>query len=129
LVQRQTEEWHQKLIAFLESLESWKAESEASEEDYFFQRCNMYFVLVDVCPDDEQRDAVLRSYSSYLQGSSSRYKGRIEWILQVKEYLRALQDKTPEMRQKSLEPWLNSSDNGLRIFAQLTQIGQGSAPK
>ena len=38
------------------------------------------------------------------------------------EYLRALQDKSPEMRQKSLDPWLSSSDNGLRIFAQLTQI-------
>jgi len=122
LQERQTEAWHQELIGFLELLESWKAESEASEEDYFFQRCNMYLVLVDVCPNDTQRDVVLRSYSNYLKEASNKYKGRIEWIIKVKEYLRRLRDKSPETRRSSLAHWFNSSDTGLRIYAELEQL-------
>ncbi len=124
--ERDTEEWHQKLRAFLDQLDYWDSESESSEDDYFQQRCNMYRVLVDLCPDDLQRDAVLRAYGSYLKDSNRKYKGRIEWISPVKDYLKIVQLKQPKMVQASLNPWLTSSDNMLRVYAELSLLLKAS---
>jgi Uri superfamily endonuclease len=120
--ERKTEQWQQKLLAFLEQLNSWDSASESSEDDYFQQKCNMYRVLVDLCPDDFQRDAVLRAYGMYLKDSNRRYKGRIEWISPVKDYLNVVQTKQQKMIQTSLDPWLSSSDNMLRIYAELSVL-------
>ena len=120
--ERKTEQWHQQLLDFLDQLDSWDSASESSEDDYFQQRCNMYRVLVDLCPDDSQRDAVLRAYGVYLKESNRRYKGRIEWISPVKDYLNIVQTKQQKMIQASLDPWLSSSDNMLRIYAELSVL-------
>jgi hypothetical protein len=120
--QRQTEEWHRKFLDFLDHLESWEAESEASPDDYFQEKCIMYMVLVDLCPDDPQRDVVLRGYGNYLKEKSSEYKGRIEWILPVKDYLRVLRSKSDQVRRSSLDPWLTSSDGNLRIYGELALL-------
>lgn len=120
LEQRSTEEWHDKLGAFLKLLKSWDPGSEASEDDYFQQKSHAYRVLVDLCPDDLQRDSVLRSYSDYLRDSDAKYKGRIEWVLALKEYLRALRWKSEQQRNSSLQPWLTGSNTNLRVYAELT---------
>jgi hypothetical protein len=122
LQERKTEEWHQKLLAFLDQLDSWDSASEPSEDDYFQQRCNMYRVLVDLCPDDLQRDAVLRAYGVYLKDSNRKYKGRIEWISPVKDYLSIVQTRQQKMSQSSLDPWRSSSDNMLRVYAELSGL-------
>jgi hypothetical protein len=120
--ERRTEEWQQKLLAFLDQLDSWDAANESSEDDYFQQRCNMYRVLVDLCPDDLQRDAVLRAYGLYLKDSNRKYKGRIEWISPVKDYLTIVQTKQHKMSQSSLDPWHSSTDNMLRVYAELSAL-------
>jgi hypothetical protein len=124
--ERGTEEWRQKLLAFLAKLDHWDAASESSEDDYFQQRCDMYRVLVDLCPDDLQRDAVLRAYGSYLKDSNRKYKGRIEWISPVKDYLKIVQAKQEKMILSSLHPWLTSSDNMLQAYAELSVLLKGS---
>jgi|GEM_PF-6564134 len=120
--ERTTEEWHRKLLAFLEQIDQWDSQSELSEDDYFQQRCNMYHVLVDLCPDDLQRDAVLRAYGAYLKESNDTYKGRVEWLSPLKDYLRILRAKNDKVAQASLNPWLSSSDNTLRIYAELALL-------
>jgi len=120
--QRQTEEWSRKLRDLLELIDDWDSGSEASEDDYFQQKCNTYRLLVDLCPDDLQRDSVLRAYGGYLDESNRKYKGRIEWILQVKEYLRALRWKSAEMQKSSLEPWLSANDASLQAYGELTLL-------
>jgi hypothetical protein len=122
LEERTSEDWHRKLLAFLDQLNGWDATTELTEDDYFQQRCNMYRVLVDLCPDDLQRDAVLRAYGNYLKETNVTYKGRIEWISPVKDYLRVLQTKNQKMVKSSLEPWLSSSENTLRIYAELAML-------
>ena len=117
--ERTAEEWHRKLLDFLDQLDQWDSSTELSDDDYFQQRCNMYRVLVDLCPDDLQRDAVLRAYGKYLKETNGTYKGRIEWISPVKDYLRILQGKDDKTMKASLDPWLTSSDNALRIYAEL----------
>ena len=79
-------------------------------------------MLVDLCPDDPQRDVVLRGYGNYLKEKSGEYKGRIEWILPVKEYLRVLKSKSDKIRRASLDPWLTSSDLNLRIYGELAML-------
>lgn len=120
--QRQTDEWHRKFLDFLELIESWEPDSEPSPDDYFQEKCNLYMVLVDLCPDDPQRDVVLRAYGNYLKEKSREYKGRIEWILPVKDYLRVLKSKSDKIRRSSLDPWLTSSDVNLRIYGELALL-------
>lgn len=117
--ERETEEWRRELLDFLDLLADWGPDSEPSPEDYFQERCNMYGVLVDLCPDDAQRDVVLRAYGNYLKERSAEYKGRIEWIFPVKDYLRLLRSKTDTVRRASLDPWLTASDTNLRIYGEL----------
>jgi hypothetical protein len=120
--QRETEEWHRKFLDFLEMIERWEPESEPTPDDYFQERCNMYIALVDLCPHDPQRDVVLRAYGNYLKEKSGEYKGRIEWILPVKDYLRVLRSKSDKVRRSSLDPWLTSSDGNLRIYGELALL-------
>ncbi|MFS8086642.1 MAG: hypothetical protein ACMG6H_13500 [Acidobacteriota bacterium] len=122
LEQRKSDEWRQKLADFLDLIGNWDPESEASEDDYFQEKCNMYNLLVDLCPEDDQRDIVLRRYARYLKETSGRYKGRMEWILPVTECLRALRSKNETTQKSSLDPWLSSSDTSLRIYAELTML-------
>jgi hypothetical protein len=86
----------------------------------------MYGVLVDLCPDDSQRDLVLRAYANYLKERSAEYKGRIEWILPVKDYLRRLRSKSDTVRRASLDPWLISSDTNLQIYGELELLTTSS---
>jgi len=67
----------------------------------------------------------LRAYGSYLKDSNRKYKGRIEWISPVKDYLKIVQTKQQKMIQSSLNPWLTSSDNMLRAYAELSVLLKG----
>jgi hypothetical protein len=67
LEQRQTDEWRKKLNDYLDLIADWQPESEVSAEDYFQEKCILYSVLVELCPDDAQRDVVLRAYAAYLR--------------------------------------------------------------
>jgi hypothetical protein len=120
--ERETEEWRRQLLDFLDLLADWNPESEPSPEDYFQQKCAMYGVLVDLCPDDAQRDVVLRAYGAYLKEQSGEYKGRIEWIFPLKDYLRLLRSKSDAVRRSSLDPWLTSTDGNLRIYSELALL-------
>jgi len=126
LAQRQTDEWRKKLNDYLDLIEDWQPESEVSAEDYFQEKCILYSVLVELCPDDAQRDVVLRAYAAYLREQNREYKGRIEWILPVKHYLSRLREKTRDEWQKSLDPWLTSNDAALRVYAELTLLRNGT---
>jgi hypothetical protein len=125
LDQRQADEWRKKLNDYLDLIQNWELESEVSAEDYFQQKCNLFGVLVDLCPDDAQRDVVLRAYASYLREQDGQYKGRIEWILPVKHYLFILRSMSEAGRRKSLDPWLSSSDAALRAYAELELLTAG----
>ena len=126
LEQRQTDEWRKKLNDYLDVIEQWQPESEVSAEDYFQEKCILYSVLVELCPDEAQRDVVLRAYAAYLRDQNREYKGRIEWILPVKHYLSRLREKTRDEWQKSLDPWLTSNDAALRVYAELTLLRNGT---
>ena len=117
---RSSEKWHGNLMRLLDLISNWSSSSEASEDDYFEERCSMYNLIVELCPNNLQRDIVLREYASYLKDSSSRYKGRMEWILPLKGYLNILREQPEEQRKASLDPLLSSSDVTLRSYAQLS---------
>ena len=119
LEQRQTDEWRQKLDDYLRLLERWDPASESSADDYFQQKCQAYRVVVDLCPTDVLRRVVLQSYNQYLLETDQKYKGSFDWILHVKDYLRALKDKDERTRRTSLEPWLSANDTNLRVYAQM----------
>jgi hypothetical protein len=125
LEQRQTDEWRKKMVDYLALIESWEPESEVSADDYFKEKCILYGVLVDLSPDDAQRDVVLRAYASYLREQNGEYKGRIEWILPVKHYLQRIRSMSEAEQRKSLDPWLSSSDAALRVYGELALPGTG----
>jgi hypothetical protein len=120
--ERQTEEWQQMFHDFVALLSDWDASSEQSEDDYFQQKCSMYGVIAELGPDDVQRDFVLRAYGNYLKEASQKYKGSIDWISWIKEYLRRLRTRRDKVRQSSLEIWISSGDPNLRIYGELALL-------
>ncbi len=120
--ERQTEEWQQMFHDFLALLNNWDVATEQSEDDYFQQKCSMYAVIVELGPDDAERDLVLRAYGNYLKEGSQRYKGSIDWIWRVKDYLRRMRTRSDKVRLSSLDPWISSSDANLRIYGELALL-------
>jgi hypothetical protein len=120
--ERQTDEWQQRFHDFVALLADWDPATEQSEDDYFQQKCSMYGVIVELGPDDVERDLVLRAYSNYLKEGSQKYKGSIDWIWRVKDYMRRLRTKSDKVRQSSLDPWISSSDLNLRIYGELALL-------
>jgi hypothetical protein len=125
LEQRRTDEWRKKLNNYLDLIENWEPESEVSAEDYFQEKCILYSVLVDLCPDDAQRDVVLRAYASYLREQNTEYKGTIEWILPLKHYLMRIRSRSETEQRQLLDPWFSSSDAALRVYGELTLLRAG----
>jgi len=121
--QRQTDEWRRKMGDYLTLIDGWEPESEVSAEDFFQEKCILFGVLVDISPDDTQRDPVLRAYASYLKEQNGQYKGRVEWILPVKHYLQRIRSRPSAEQRKSLDPWLSSSDAALRAYGELALLG------
>ena len=123
LEERQSDEWRKKMNDYLARIDSWELESGVSAEDFFQEKCILYGVLVDISPDDAQRDSVLRVYASYLREQNAEYKGRIEWILPVKYYLQRIRSRSEAEQRTSLDPWLSSSDAALRAYGELALLG------
>jgi hypothetical protein len=46
----------------------------------------------------------------------------MEWVLPVRDYLRALQAKDESTRIASLDPWLSSSDATLQLYGRLAMF-------
>ena len=71
--EKESAEWQSQLSQLIRELASWVPNDEKSDEDYFHQKCVIYYALIKTIPTGTQydglRDEALRDFATLLSGS------------------------------------------------------------
>lgn len=113
--------WHERMLNYLRTLEEWDGRAEASEGDYFHQKCNLYLALLRVVPPGESLDQVLLSYLKLLSQGAPSSSSRIEWLLHSNDLFQFVRKKPRDERSHLLTIILNSKNRVLQEYAEVTK--------
>ena len=131
--QKQAAEWQSQLSELLKELGEWTAEDEKSEEDYFHQKCVVYYALLRTIPAGEQYEGVvdeaLRDFASLLSTSPLQKEKPAEWFLHAKVLLDRANKAQPREREK-LTNLINSlRSTVLHLYLQKPQLLKATQPR
>jgi hypothetical protein len=116
-------EWKQRLTEFLRELRDWKVSHEASEADYFHQKCVTFGALIELAPAGPTRENLLLEYMAFLRENHFQRESLIEWFFHVREFFRRLSySKGEDGRAKAIEALSNSDDALLQLQAKLEKM-------
>jgi hypothetical protein len=123
---RRTPEWEVRLTEFRNELSDWDERAEASAEDYFHQKCVLYWALLElVPPGGAVRDLVLTDYVAFLRKPTIQQDSPLEWFMHIRDLLDLSRRTAPEMppkRTKLLDAFNASGDPVLRLYANLERL-------
>jgi hypothetical protein len=83
LAARNTSEWQSKLKARLASLAQWKQPAGTGAAEYFREKSGAFSDLLNVAPDSQNRELVLRAWLAFVQQNPFQKMNRLEWFLPV----------------------------------------------
>jgi hypothetical protein len=127
--QRETLEWKQRLNEFLQELRDWKVLHEASEADYFHQKCVTFGALIELTPSGPMRENLLLEYMAFLRENHFQRESLIEWYFHARElFPRLSYDKGEDGRAKAIEALSNSGDALLQLQAELEKMFPQAKP-
>jgi hypothetical protein len=116
---RQTSEWQYQLSDFLRDMAEWKPEHEASEADYFHQKCRLFNELVELSPNSLMRMRMTDEYMAFLEQNRFERESFIEWFLHVSDLLRRIRVMEEEEKNLALDALRHSNDHVLRLCIKL----------
>jgi TorA maturation chaperone TorD len=110
----------EQLTDWLNAMADWRGDGEASESDYFNQKCVLYQFLLEVWPTQgPAADTLLRQYIAFLREPARREENRAEWLLHVKRLLDSPRYQSGSERTQMLAELMNSGEPVLRVYAAL----------
>jgi len=113
--------WQQKMLDYLRQLNAWDGHGEASDQDQFHQKCNLYLALIQIVPAGEASNQVLLSYIKLLNQEGPIRESRIEWLWHSNALFRLVNKRPSNERSRMLEAILNSNSPVLQVYAELTK--------
>ena len=123
--ERETLDWHRQLNEFLQDIEKWKPEDEASPLDYFHQRCITYGAVIELTPAGSMRERLLGEYLSFLQTQRWQSESFVEWLWHVQR----LPKRGEAADQRGVyEVYANSRDNVLQLLAKREKLLGAKTP-
>jgi hypothetical protein len=123
--ERRTPQWEARLLEFRNELADWDERTEATEEDYFHQKCVLYWSLLELVPPGATQDQVLADYVAFLRKPTVQQDSPLEWFVHVKDLLDLTRRSAPEtapQRAKVLDALRDSGDPVLRLYASLERL-------
>ncbi len=128
--EKESPEWQSQLSELMRELASWAPSDEKSEEDYFHQKCVIYYSLIKAIPADYQydglREEALRDFANLLSTSPLQKEKPAEWFLHAKILIdRANTAKSPE-RDKLIPLIYNSRSTILHLYVQKEELLKSS---
>lgn len=78
--ERATLEWQQQVADYLNLIADWTADQEASEADYYHEKCIVYTALLDLVPPGQQADKILADYVDFISNSGLYQQSPAEWF-------------------------------------------------
>jgi acetyl esterase/lipase len=122
--EKRTSEWQYKLSDFLRELAEWKPEHEASEADYFHQKCYLFNNLIEISPNSSMRLKMLADYLVFLERTRFERENFIEWFEHVSDLMRRTRVMEKEERELALDALRDSNDHVLQLCAKLVPVFQ-----
>jgi hypothetical protein len=129
--ERKTPQWEARLLEFRNELADWDERAEATEEDYFHQKCVLYWGLLELVPPGAAQDQVLADYVAFLHRPTLQQDSPLEWFMHVKDLLdlsRRAAPETPPRRAKLLAALAASGDPVMRLYAHLERLPPPRTP-
>ena len=110
----------EQLNAWLNAMADWRGDGEASESDYFNQKCVLYQLLLEVWPTKgPAADTLLRQYIAFLREPARQQENCAEWLLHVKRLLDSPHYSNGVERAHLLTELASSGEPVLRVYAAL----------
>jgi hypothetical protein len=122
---RKTPQWEARLLEFRDELADWDERGEATAEDYFHQKCVLYWALLELLPPGAAQDQVLADYVAFLRQPTIQQDSPLEWFVHVKDLLDLSRRAAPEMpprRAELLAALRDSGDPVIRLYADLERL-------
>jgi acetyl esterase/lipase len=116
---RKTDAWQYALKALMDEIELWKPSHEASETDYFNQKCYVYNFLIEMCPANSIRGRIIDEYLSFLELERPRRNHFILWYRPIAELLRQIKGQEKESREQLFEAMKASGDPLLPLLIKM----------
>lgn len=128
--EKESAEWQSQLSQLIRELASWVPSDEKSDEDYFHQKCVIYYALLKTVPTDSQyhglREEAFREFATLLSNSQLQKEKPAEWFLHAKMLIdRANSVSSPE-REKLTSLIYNSRSTILQLYVQKEELLKSS---
>lgn len=94
-------EWQQAYEELMRGMDAWSPSSEASELDYFHQKCVLFKGLTQTLPWGKHRANALQDLVNFLAQSDIRHENRIEWFLHANYAINMLRSGKKEDRAEA----------------------------
>jgi hypothetical protein len=117
--ERETPEWNNEALQFLNKLERWSKEFGQSERETFVQKAQWYGALVYVPPDGKLRQLFLDRYVKFLASSPIEQESPPEWLSWVNRLIGAAE--VPD-RAAWLDQIEAAGDSTIAIYCQLARL-------
>jgi hypothetical protein len=128
--EKESAEWQSHLSQLMRELVSWVSSDEKSEEDYFHQKCVIYYALLKAIPPDAQfdglRDEALRDFSTMVSVSTLQKEKPAEWFLHAKILIERANTAKPSERNKLVTLINNSRSSVLHLYLQKQELLKSS---
>jgi hypothetical protein len=116
---RQSLPWQLELAQFLRDLAQWKPEQEATESDFFHQKCRIYNSLIEITPQCDLYDRVLSEYRAFLSLNRFNRESFTDWFLHVTDAVRRSRTIGKEESGRLIEALRTADDPVLRLYVKL----------
>jgi hypothetical protein len=127
---KESAEWQSHLSELMRALASWLPNDEKSEEDYFYQKCVIYYALIKVILTDSQYDGLrgeaLRDFTNLLSSSQLQKEKPAEWFLHAKILIDSANTANTVEREKLIPLIYNSRSTILQLYVQKEELLKSS---
>lgn len=124
--EKESAEWQSQLSQLMRELASWVSSDEKSEEDYFNQKCVIYYALIKIIPSDTQydglRDEALGDLADLLSNSELQKEKPAEWFLHAKILIDRVNTANSPEREKLTSLINNSRSTILQLYVQKEEL-------
>ena len=128
--EKESAEWQSQLSELMKELAFWVSNDEKSEEDYFHQKCVIYYALLKAIPADNQynglRDEMLRDFANLLTTSQLEKQKPAEWFLHAKVLIDRANTAQFSERDKLIALIYNSRSTILHLYVQKEELLKSS---
>jgi hypothetical protein len=112
--------WKLEFDRLVDRLRAWRAEDEASDEDFVSQRCILYAGLYRVAPDEVTRRSVTGEFLTFLKHHELDGRRRALWVMFASYYAGQLPGRE---RAAVLDAFASSGNPTLAAYAALQAAG------